>query len=168
MKQINDIDTSWKQAEYVQLRQEIVARVTLLHQLLALASLSTLVVLLCVVWLIGYGFTQSAVWLGLAYPFVSATIAFNYQANQMTMESVARYVQGNLDTYVGWDRSYGEAKLPHMLTSFLKIMSLLIPHLAALGIFVGVNDLSFYQLVLAWLNIGVLLVLVFNFRYKLP
>ena len=110
----------------------------------------------------------------LLQPVIFATLAFNYQANQMTLEAVAgfsdrlRSVPDFKVETASWDQAYGTHKRGYELTSFLKIMSLMLPLLLPFVV-IGLKG-GFPQGgngVLCAVDVALFLLVVANFRYKI-
>ncbi|OGD61209.1 hypothetical protein A3A71_01265 [Candidatus Berkelbacteria bacterium RIFCSPLOWO2_01_FULL_50_28] len=139
---------------------EIVERVKILHGLITLAVILMTVFLISGVFLFGRLTTEGFSWYLLLIPVVFACLTFNYQANQMTMEAVAGYARS---VYSGWDKYYGSHKQRYQLTSFLKVLPLLLPLL--IPFFVAPEILSLQ--ILRWVDLALLALVIFNFRYKL-
>lgn len=148
-----------KQEDLRNLRNEVLERAKAIHQMINLAVV------------LGAGFLVASFWLGenitadkfqiyiLLIPIVFAGLTFNYQANQMTLEAVAGYVRG---ISPGWEEYYGSHKQKVQLTSFLKVLPLLLPQLLPL-FFLESRSL---QPFLWWVDIVLFLLVLFNFRYK--
>mgnify|MGYP006952612258 FL=1 len=154
------------------LRAEITRRVGLLHQQLNLAA----VMLLAAagfgyyLYLLGTTFEQLETF-GLFLPLVFSCLTFNYQGNQMTLEALARYLREQSPgqaTAAKWENFYGDFKRSVQLISFLKILPLLLPqllpfiYLARHGWPIGLLDG-----ILISFDLALLLLTIFNFRYKL-
>ncbi len=155
---------------YHTLRQEVVVRVFILHLLLAIASAFCVLVGITLIWLNAFKVDPSLITLFIAtVPLPFAFLTFNYQANQMTLEAVARYSQA-LETTKnsGWDHYYGQYKVWVRLTSFLKVVPLLVPIVATL-IYLLPHSFSSNQPIIAalwWADLLLALLITYNFRYK--
>lgn len=146
-------------------RNEITARVTLLHNQLTVAAVMSLIVLLAFLWLVGTG---KEIWLLLGVVPIFAALTFNYQANQITMEAMARYLVVSGSDDKGWEEYWGNYKLKIRLASVIKTTALILPQLVILvwlSFFVELNQPQLLILAFNWL-LGVLILI--NFRYKLP
>ena len=109
----------------------------------------------------------------LLQPIIFATLTFNYQANQMSLEAVAGFsdrlrssTEFNVEAE-SWDQAYGKHKLGFELTSFLKIFSLILPLLLP---FVVIQLGSSYPQggngILCSVDIALFALVLANFRYK--
>lgn len=146
-------------------RHEITARVTTLHNQLSLAAVMSLVVLLAFLWLTGTG---KETWLLLGAIPIFAALTFNYQANQITMEAMAKYLVSSGSEDRGWEGFWGDFKLKIRLASVIKTTALILPQLVMLvwlSFYVDLTQPQLLILAFDWL-LGVLILV--NFRYKLP
>lgn len=158
--------------EYLALRAEITARVRLLHLLLAWSAglIFVSAIFGYQLYLIGADAKQIETFL-LFLPIIFSCLTFNYQANQMTLEAVAYYLRDRTpsrDMAADWERHFGELKRSVQLISFLKILPLLLPQLLPI-IFLIRNGwpTEFLDSILISLDLALLLLILFNFRYKL-
>lgn len=154
------------QSEQASLRQEILERVKTLHGLLLAASYLS-------AFFIVAGFLLSVLapvpviyWFILLIPLVFAPLTFNYQANQMTMEAVAAYLRTQENSQ-GWESFYGQYKKGVQLTSFLKVLPLLLPQLLFAVLWITNAPLDTNQQLLASIDLALLLLVIANFRYKI-
>jgi|SRR3989344_75313 len=141
------------------MRAEVLERARALHQMINLAVG------------LGAGLLTAAFWLKeilnpdtyelfvLLIPVIFAGLTFNYQANQMTMEAVSSYVRS---ISPGWEEYYDTHKQKVQLTSFLKILPLLLPQLIPLFFLPSRMTHPFFW----WTDIILLSLVIFNFRYK--
>ncbi len=143
------------------LRQEITERVKILHQIINLAILLIVFALCFIVFLYQQKATEEQIGLFiLLQPVIFAFLTFNYQANQMTLEGLAKYLKEE-----GWESFYGQYKKGRRLTSFLKVLPLVAPQFVPLAIwpfFVGFYQ--FYWLII--IDLVLFLLVLINFRYK--
>lgn len=161
----------WLLKEYEVMRLEITERVKLLHHFIAMAvylmMVSTIIAIL-LVWFGGSPF--SLVLFLLLLPVIFTGLTFNYQANQMTLEVLAGYSNSLIkvgEAAKAWDDVYGHYKRMVRLTSFLKVVPLLIPQLIPFFVIYyvgwprhgGLAALLILDLVLFFL-------VIINFRYK--
>ncbi len=111
-------------AEYNQMRQEILARATMHHQQLVYAVGLQFVGALFLIWLVSTGAEWPLIELFLlAVPIAFAGLAFNYQANQATMESVAKYLNQQYGSAgLKWEEFFGREKAKNQLISFAKAL----------------------------------------------
>ncbi|KKR28391.1 MAG: hypothetical protein UT61_C0051G0003 [Candidatus Woesebacteria bacterium GW2011_GWA1_39_8] len=169
---------NWLKNEYNNLRGEVTERVKLLHLFILVAVLLNVAFLFMVfAMLIGGTSLYEIVLFLLFMPIVFALLTFNYQANQMTLEGAAGYISHQLREKLSaedqkdfdqWDVFYGRYKKSFQLTSFLKVIPLLLPMTLPIWIYLldssymsyPVNLLIYFDLVLFGL-------VIFNFRYKI-
>ena len=152
------------------LRQEITERIGVLHGQLNIAAV-LLFILVVIIWVFGVNGGTTLNWLLLEsfIPFIC--LAFNYQANQMTMEAVARYIDEQLvpkmDGGFGWGKFWSDYKARVRLISFTKVLALILP---IVSIFVwsilAWGDLTQPQKIVAVFNALLFFIGVVNFRYK--
>ena len=144
------------------LRQEITERVKILHQIINLAILLIVFALSFIVWLLTIGAKIEQMMLFvLSLPIIFAFLTFNYQANQMTLEGLAKYLKKE----GSWDEFYGQYKKSRRPTSFLKVLPLLAPQFVPLIIWPFFVDFDqFWWLII--IDLMLLLLVFLNFRYK--
>lgn len=165
-------------SEYNNLRTEIAQRVKLLHQFLLVADIFILTFLFMSFAMISSGVSQKNVILLLCFaPIVFSLLTFNYQANQMTLEGIAGYINHQLRKKLAfkdkkdldeWDVFYGEYKRKFQLTSFLKTMPLVLPMTLPIWIYIYDPSLITYPLnLLIYFDLLLFVLVIFNFRYKI-
>jgi hypothetical protein len=152
-------------AEYREMRGEILMRAKLHHLQLNLATVLQLISLAVVFWLPSAAINVFL----LIVPVVFAGLAFNYQANQCTMEIAAAY----LGTQYGqaglqWEEFFGREKSKYKLTSFLKTFALWWPLSLPLilWIYTGWPKTQLTSSLMV-LDLVLLALVLINFRYKL-
>ena len=153
-------------AELKNLRQEILERVRGLHGILTVSSYLTTAFLIAGFILVAFTPVTLMYWYALLAPLVFVTLTFNYQANQMTMEAVGAYLRSK-EQDSGWETFYGHHKKRVQLTSFLKIMPLVIPQVIPVILLIVNAPLTESQAVLASVDTALFLLVAANFRYKL-
>ncbi len=142
------------------MRDEILERAKALHQIINLAVLLGGIFLVAAFWLKQLLIPADFELFILLIPIVFAGLTFNYQANQMTMEAVASYVR---TISPGWEEYFGAHKQKVQLTSFLKILPLLLPQLLPLFFLASWST----QPLLWGTDVILFLLVFFNFRYKI-
>jgi hypothetical protein len=143
------------------LREEITERIKILHQIINLAILLIVFALCFIVWLLTVSAKIEQIMLFVLFlPIIFAFLTFNYQANQMTLEGLAKYLKEE-----GWESFYGQYKKGRRLTSFLKVLPLLAPQIVPLIIFPFFVKFSQFG-VLIIIDFMLLLLVFINFRYK--
>lgn len=153
-------------AETTGLRQEILERLRLLHNILTAASYLIVALLIAGFFLYALVGTTLTVWYLLLWPLVFAPLTFNYQANQMTMEAVSAYLKSK-EAGHGWETFYGAYKQRVQLTSFLKVLPLLVPQLVPIVLWGAGTTFTAGQQILALVDGVLFLLVVVNFRYKI-
>lgn len=165
-------------AEYNSIRSEIVARVKLLHLFLLVAILFNLTFLLMAFTMFIVGVSgKQIIDLLLFVPIIFALLTFNYQANQMTFEGAAGFLNSDLrkklpaqiqKDFDAWDIFYGARKKKYQLTSFLKVLPLLLPMTIPLWLYLYDFSIMAYPTnLLFWFDMILFGLVIFNFRYKL-
>lgn len=142
------------------MRAEVLGRASALHQMINLAVVLGTGLLVMSFWLKEAIAPESFELFILLIPIIFAGLTFNYQANQMTMEAVSGYVRS---ISPGWEEYYGSHKQKVQLTSFLKILPLLLPQLIPFFLVSSRISQPFFW----WVDIILLSLVIFNFRYKI-
>ncbi len=165
----------WLLKEYEVMRLEITERVKLLHHFIAMAVNLTMVAIIMATLLIWFQAPTHYVLLFLLLmPIIFVGLTFNYQANQMTLEGVAYYVNDSLRSAVKdnpaqgtWDAYYAQHRVSYRVTSFLKVWPLLLPQLIPFFVlyYAGWPSQGGLAALLVFDFILFILVVV-NFRYK--
>lgn len=156
-----------EEVEYKMLRAEINTRIEILHQTINLA-----VILLAVFLVAGSGLylASSDQLLIESYllllPLVFAGLTNNYQANQMTLEATARYLQTKAQGISEWEDFYGRHKRHYKLLSFLKTLPLFIPLTLPLVVWLIFGWPEGKLGILAAIDLLLFSLIIFNFRYK--
>lgn len=153
-------------AELTNLRQEILERVKGLHGLITTGTYLSAFFLVAGFFLSTLLPTVTFNWYILTLPLVFALLTFNYQANQMTMEAVGAYLRQK-ESSEGWETFYDRYKKGVQLTSFLKILPLLVPQLLPIILWATNASLEPNQQLLASADLVLFLLVIANFRYKL-
>lgn len=163
----------WQLAEYNNCRKEVHLRVKMLHQMITLSVILIFTSVIILVAMRAYNTNWEVTRLFLLLvPLVFATLTYNYQANQMTMEAVARFadqIRNSKFKEESWDNYYGKHKLGVQLISFMKVIPLLLPQILPIVLFFTDQQLSQIPLyfILAVIDLALFAVAIFNFRYKL-
>lgn len=155
--------------EYRTLRAEIAIRLRLLHQFSALASIFWVVFLLAGFWIQTLGQNILINYL-LLIPLVFIGLTFNYQDNQRTMEITARYIEyvlkPKLADELTWEQYFGKQKKMYKFSSANKIFALIVPLILPIVLLFSAN-LNQFQITLASIDLILLAIVLYNFRYKL-
>ncbi|MEZ0287155.1 MAG: hypothetical protein ACAH35_04965 [Candidatus Paceibacterota bacterium] len=161
--------------EYKAVRGEVADRAKMLHGMLTNAAFMQFIAAVLYFTFLGGMDSIVTVYFLLTLPVVFAALCFNYQANQMTLEQLAHHsnnIRQRLtdkdDDRASWDEQYGRFKKKYQLTSFLKVLPLLLPFLIPYilllqngGFF---DDASANRLVV--IDTLIFALVIFNFRYK--
>jgi len=156
--------------EYRSLRLEIVERVKILHSLITTSIIIGLVGLVIAMLLLGNAEILSIFLLFLAMIF--PLLAFNYQANQMTLEGIAKYLNTDYREHqvdknaLGWDDFYGQLKKTRRLTSFLKVLPFFLPLVIPIYLLAIGSAQTGWPLALAIIDLVLYALAIYNFRYK--
>jgi len=165
--------------EYQELRREILERVKILHALITMGVILSFISLLFYFLILSFGAPASTITLYLLFlPLVFGGLTFNYQANQMTLEAVATYLNRGLKPQIDqmanrpaleWENYYTRHKFTYQLISFLKVLPLLLPMLLPVILIIQQGGLptETLPLWLSLLDLAFLLLIAFNFRYKI-
>lgn len=154
--------------EYTSIRQEIIQRAVLLHQILLWAAILIFIVIAVLALLLSLDSNANYLQLFLlTAPIAFACLTFNYQANQMTLEGLSYYLTDH-DPHTGWDGYYAKHKRKNEAVSFLKVLPLLLPQLLPILYFCCFNNgaSSGFNLI-AIFDLFLFLLVILNFRYKL-
>jgi len=159
--------------DFQAMREEILARVKLMFWTINLG------VILEVIFLVIYPFIPSSfrdLYL-LLITLIFAGLIFNYQGNQATMEVVARYINHVLrpkieklagTASVDWEDHWFEARKYLRITSFLKLIPLILPLLIPI---VMISHEGFaastLQKSLEIFDLIIIVIVIFNFCYKI-
>ncbi len=163
--------------EHHSFRQEILERVKFLHQLLSLATVLWGAFFIVGIFLVWQGISRELLTTYmLVIPIIFSILTYNYQANQMTMEAVARYLYFHLKPAIktptfqikSWDEDYASEKYKYRLISFLKVSPLLLPQSLPFIVLIWLGQLPSGSLNFSLWLFGLLLfgLTIFNFRYK--
>ncbi len=157
-------------AEYNQMRQEILARVTMHHQQLVYAVVLQFLSLVFLIWInhLVADWPSTLVFL-LVLPIIFAGLTYNYQANQATLESVATYLNQQYNSVgLKWEEFFGHRKSKQKLISFSKALPLIWPQFIPIIIlFAGGWPSGNIESGLMIVDLILLVLTLLNFRFKL-
>jgi hypothetical protein len=165
--------------EYKQVKSELSNRALMLHWLILLAIITGVVFIISTFIFIQLGLPIDLILTFLfLIPIIFAGLTFNYQANQMTLEALAGYINEELkleirakagDKTIRWDEYYGRYKKDYRMTSFLKVTPFLLPFFVpTLALFaVGSMPANIWLQILYWFDWYLFALVIFNFRYKI-
>ena len=123
----------------------------------------------------GLAFTHQVTFL-LFVPILFDLLGYNYQSNQNSLESIARYIHDSIRPQVkemsgqdilGWEKFFAGQKLPFKFESIFKVFPFVLPSFIPLALLSLRIPLTPFQRVLVWIDIVFLILLLENFRYKL-
>lgn len=166
----------WHIREYDNLRRELTMRVKFLHQTINLAVIFWLIFLLATILFIYLGIENNLLYTFLLLiPIVFDLLALNYQSNQNSLESIARYfneflkpvLRKNDQDILGWDYYFAREKVPFRFESITKVFPFVLPSLIPFYFLFAGTSLEKYQLVIVLIDIAFLVLVLENFRYKL-
>lgn len=159
------------------MRAELSERIRFLHR-----TITTAAVFLFISFIVGFclhreGMTEGQlVTFCLGVPLVVDLLAYNYQSNQNSLESIARYihlvVRPQVHEMAGqdilkWEEFFAAEKHPYRCESVLKVFPFVLPSLVPVSFLVLKTPMSTYQRALAWTDTVFLLIMLVTFRYKL-
>lgn len=170
-------EQTWCIKEFERLHAEIKDRINFLHNTINLAIIFWMIVLVSV-------FTFMTANLGweliktflLIFPIIINLIGFNYQSNQNSLESIAKYIHDVLRPKISkqlgkdvltWDKYFADQKAPFKFESIFKIFPFILPSLIPFVMLVKEIPLNPLQYALSVIDIVLLIFLLENFRYKL-
>ena len=161
--------------EFRALRQEINTRLKILHQQIVVASVFWVVLIVTGIFLSQVYPTGILYNFLLLIPLIFVGLTFNYQDNQRTLETTARYREENLKPKLQkvwgqevfeWEKWFTEQKKRYQFSSSYKLFALLTPFiLPMILLFFAVLD--GFQFILAITDLIFLIIIIINFRYKL-
>lgn len=167
----------WHLKEYEKLRDEIKERIILLHKTINMAIIFWLIFLLAIIGLLILDAEKSIIYTFLLIiPIIMSLLAFNYQTNQNSLESIAKYchekIKPKLDkkynSYIlGWEKFFAIQKRPFRFESVTKVLPFLLPLLIPIYFLIARYPLENYQIIIAVVDIVLLVIVSENFRYKL-
>lgn len=167
----------WVMREFEALRNELNDRISFLHKTINLAVVFCFVSLIAAFYFISCGLSyELLITFLLAVPIVIDLLAYNYQSNQNSLESVAKYIYEVVRPRVmeitgqdvlAWEKYFAVQKHPFRYESVLKVFPFVLPALIPALLLAFKVPLNRFQRILAWVNIAFLLIMVENFRYKL-
>lgn len=161
--------------EFRALRKEIDSRIKILHFLISLGSIFWVIFIIAGILLCQNYSIQIFYSFLLLIPLIFVGLTFNYQDNQRTLETTARYLEINLkpklkvafgDEVFGWEQWFASQKRRYRLSSSFKLFSLLVPLILPIILLIY-TSLNNFQTILATVDLLLLIVVIANFRYKL-
>lgn len=168
---------NWQIKEYENLRQEIIWRISFLHQTISLAIIFLVVFIIAIFISITLNISRELLHTFLLVtPIIFILLGFNYQSNQSSLESISKYFEDVLKpnlpkkynkNILNWDCFFAKEKKRIKIESSTKVLPFLAPSLIPFYfIFSGIS-LDKYQWVIIIVDIILLLIMIEHFRYKL-
>lgn len=167
----------WLVLEYESLRRELNSRVIYLYKIINLAVFLWVVFLgmLFVFWTLEVK-KEIIITFLLFVPIIIDLVAFVYQTNQNSLESVARYIhfkiKPRLDkkykvNMLGWEKFFAKEKRPFQYESVTKVFPFVLPSIIPIYLLLAGQELAPYQITLTVVDLVLLVIMIENFRYKL-
>lgn len=170
-------EQTWHIKEFERLQSELKDRINFLHTTINLTVIFWMIALVSVFAFI----TAQVKWefiktFLLIFPIITDLVGFNYQSNQNSLESIAKYIHNVLRPKIAnnigkdiliWDKYFAEQKMPYRFESTFKIFPFVLPSLIPITILVKGASLDSLQFTLVIIDIILLILLLENFRYKL-
>lgn len=167
----------WLALEFESLRGELNNRINFLHNTINLAVIFWLIFLITGFVFVTLGIDQTFFYTYLLLiPIVLDLLAFNYQSNQNSLESIARYYQYQLKPIIekerdsdvlGWEKFFANDKIPYRFESVTKIFPFVLPSVIAFYFLFAKIPLTNYQLAILIIDLLFLALMLITFRYKL-
>lgn len=166
----------WFQEEYRALRFELNERIKFLHQTINLAVIFWLVSLVVSFYFIFSDINpENLKTFLLVLPLLFDLLAFNYQFNQNSLESIARYIHLEIkprtgkisgEEVLGWEKFFAKDKASFKFESSFKILPFVLPSLIPFFFLITRANLNSWQISLSIADLIFLALVILNFRYK--
>jgi len=170
-------EEKWFKLEFNNLHNELTARIVYLYKTINLAIIIWVVFILAFFAMVILDTDKKIIYsFLLVVPIVIDLVAFVYQTNQNSLESIPRYfhliIKPRLDKkysrdMLQWERFFAKEKWPFRLESITKVLPFILPSIIPIYLLVEKYPLENYQTIIAWVDILLLVVVLENFRYKL-
>jgi hypothetical protein len=167
----------WRIKEFECLRHEMHARIKFLHQTINLAIIFWLILLIAVFYLVSRGIPRELlITLLVIAPIIFDLLCFNYQSNQNSLESIAKYIHEAVRPRVAeaggqeileWEKYFALLKIPFKFESSFKIFPFVLPSIIPFVLLSMKVPLNFFQYAIIVVDIIFLIFMLENFRYKL-
>jgi len=167
----------WDVIEYEQLRHELNSRIDFLHKTINLAVIFWLIFLIFSFFFMALGMPKNFYYTYLLLiPVVMDLLGFNYQSNQNSLESIARYFQHHLrpsleekhgKDILCWEKFFADDKFPFRYESATKIFPFVLPSIIPLYFLINKIPLEHYQTTILVIDLVLLALMLIIFRYKL-
>lgn len=170
-------EEQWLALEFKTTRQELNNRIDFLHKTISLGAIFWLIFIIATFFFIAIGLEKSlfTTYL-LLFPFAMGLLAFNYQSNQNSLESIPRYYYYKLrpilekkydKEILAWEKFFAEDKEPFKYESATKIFPFVFPFLIPIYFIFSGTELDALQICLIVIDILFLFIMLASFRYKL-
>ncbi|MDH4358939.1 MAG: hypothetical protein OEV37_03335 [Candidatus Berkelbacteria bacterium] len=176
-QELKDGEEMWYILEFENLRHELSERIIFLNHTINLAIIFWVVFIVMFFGMVTLEVKKETIYTFLLLiPIVMDLLAFSYQTNQSSLESIPKYfheqIKPRLDNkyksnILGWEKFFAEQKKPFRVESVTKVLPFLIPSLIPIYFLVAKYPLERYQTAVAIVGIIFLLIVLENFRYKL-
>ena len=149
----------WAMREFEALRNELNDRISFLHKTINLAIAFWLVSVIALFYFISCGLSYDLlITFLLVVPIIIDLLAFNYQSNQNSLESVAKYIyevarprvmEITGQDILAWEKYFAIQKHPFRYESALKVFPFVLPPLIPVSLLVMKVPMNRLQRVLA-------------------
>jgi len=167
----------WFIKEYEGLRYELSERIKFLHNTINLAIVfwALFIILYFVFVAIGLSKYHIITYL-LLIPIVLDMVGYNYQSNQNSLESIAKYFHEHIKPGIKskykarlleWEAYFAKQKEPFKVESVTKVFSFIMPTFIPIYLLASNVQLDKPQQILAIFDLILFVLMLENFRYKL-
>ena len=163
--------------EFAALRRELDDRIRFLHHTINLAVVFWCVLLVAVFYFISCDLPRDLfITFILIIPIVFDLLGYNYQSNQNSLESIAKYIYevvrpraagASGQEILKWEKYFAVQKEPFKIESSTKVFAFLLPSAIPFALLALRVPLNGFQRILVYVDIAFLLLMLENFRYKL-
>lgn len=167
----------WQALEFKTTRNELNNRIDFLHKSINLGAIFWLIFLITTFFFIAIGLEKNFfITYLLLIPIVIDLLAFNYQSNQNSLESIPRYYYYKLkpllekkygEDILEWEKYFAEDKEPFKYESVTKVFPFVLPSIIPIYFLFSGTPLNTLQIILVIIGILFLLLMLEGFRYKL-
>lgn len=173
---LKDGEGRWLELEFKNLHNELTARIIYLYKTINLAIIFWVIFLLAFFGMQILGVEKKIIYTFLLIiPVIFDLVAFVYQTNQNSLESIANYfhkrIKPQLDkkyksNMLQWEKFFAEQKRPFRYESITKVFPFILPSIIPIYLLTAKYPLEQYQIVIAIIDIVLLIIVLENFRYK--
>jgi hypothetical protein len=173
-----DVDCQqWRIKEFECLRLELHSRIDFLHKTINMAVIFWLVLFITVFQMILRGLPHNyLITFLLIIPIIFDLLGYNYQSNQNSLESIAKYIHEVIrlriketsgQELLEWEKFFAMQKIPFKFESTFKIFPFVLPSAIPFVLLAMEVPINPFQRILVWVDLIFLVFLLENFRYKL-